>query len=98
MAQPQTNTLATGPPPSSLQEQEYDYPLCNVSEPLPPVYESVDDKDDKLMINVNVNYATIAEREDGLGQISDILWWCQHKAMNDFIMYCIMYTTIYFPP
>ncbi len=37
------------------------------------MYESVDDKDDKLMINVNVNYATIAEREDGLGQISDIL-------------------------
>ena len=65
-AQPQTNTLATGPPPSSLQEQEYDYPLCNVSEPLPPVYESVEDK------NVNVSYANVAEREDGLGQISDI--------------------------
>ncbi len=33
------------------------------------------DKDDKLMINVNVSYATVAEREDGLGagQISDIL-------------------------
>ncbi len=69
---PQTNTLATGPPSSSLQEHEYDYPLCDVSEPLPPVYESVDDKDDKLMINVNVSYATVAEREDGLGQISDI--------------------------
>ncbi len=71
MDQPQTNILATGPPPSSLQEQEYD-PLYNVSEPLPPVYESVDDKDDKLMINVNVSYATVAEREDGLGQTSDI--------------------------
>ncbi len=71
-AQPQTNTLATGPPPSSLQEQEYDYPLCNVSEPHPPVYESVEDKDEKLMINVNVSYATVAEREDGLGQTNDI--------------------------
>ncbi len=74
-AQPQTNTLTTGPPPSSLQEQEYDYPLCNVSEPLPPVYESVEDdklKDDKLMINVNVSYATVAEREVGLGQTNDI--------------------------
>ncbi len=64
---PQTNTLATGPPPSSLQEQEFDYPLCNVSEPLPPVYDSVDEK---LMTNVNVSYATVAEREDGLGQTS----------------------------
>ncbi len=71
-AQPQTNTLATGPPSSSLQEQEYDYPLCNVSEPLPPVYESVEARNEKLMINVNVSYATVAEREDGLGQISDI--------------------------
>ncbi len=59
-AQPQTNTLATGPPPSSLQQQEYDYPLC----PLPPVYESVEarERDEKLMINVNVSYATVAER------------------------------------
>ncbi len=68
MAQPQTNcnTLATGPPPSSL---EYDYPLCEMSKPLPPVYDIVDEK---LMINVNVSYATVAEREDGLGQTSDI--------------------------
>ncbi len=63
----QPNTLTTGPPPSSLQV--YDYPLCDMSEPLPPVYESVDEK---LMINVNVSYATVAEREDGLGQTSDI--------------------------
>ncbi len=65
----QTNTLPTGPPPSSLQELEYDYSLCNVSESLPPVYESVDEK---LMINVNVSYATVAEREDELGQTSDV--------------------------
>ena len=71
-AQPQTNTLPTGPPPSSLQELEYDYPLYNVSKPLPPVYGSVDEKDEKLMINVNVSYATVAEREDKLGQTSDI--------------------------
>ena len=61
----QTNTL-----PSSLQV--YDYPLCDMSEPLPPVYESVDEKDERLTINVNVSYATIAEREDGLGQTGDI--------------------------
>ncbi len=67
MAKPQTNTLATGPPPSSLQEQEFDYPQCNVSEPLPPIYSSVDEK---LMTNVNVSYATVAEREDGLGLTS----------------------------
>ncbi len=47
----QPNTLTTGPPPSTLQE--YDYPLCDMSESLPPVY----DKDEKLMINVNVSYA-----------------------------------------
>ncbi len=68
--QPQTNTLATGLPPSSLQEQEYDYPLCA----LPPVYGSVEARDEKLMINVNVSYATVAEREDEheLGKTSDI--------------------------
>ena len=66
----QPNTLTTAPPPSSESLQEYDYPLCNVSEPLPPsVDESVDEK---LMISVNVSYATIAEREDGLGHTSDI--------------------------
>ncbi len=65
----QPNTLTTGPPPSSESLQEYDYPLCNVSEPLPPVYESVDEK---LMINANVSYATIAECEDELGHTSDI--------------------------
>ena len=70
--QPQTTTLPTGPPPSSLQELEYDYPLWNVSEPLPPVYESVDENDKRLMINVNVSYGTVAEREDELGQTSDI--------------------------
>ena len=48
------------------------YPLWNVSEPLPPVYGSVDENDEKLMINVNVSYATVAEREDKLGQTSDI--------------------------
>ncbi len=69
MAQPQTNTLATAPPTSSLQEHEYDYPLCDMSEPLPPVYKSVDEK---LMLNVNVSYVTVAEREDGLEQTSDI--------------------------
>ncbi len=67
-AQPQTNTLPTGLPPSSLQELEYGYPLCS----LPPVYESVESRDEKLMINVNVSYATVAEREDGLGQTGDI--------------------------
>ncbi len=36
------------------------------------MYESVDDKDEKLMINVNVSYANVAKREDGLGQTSDI--------------------------
>ncbi len=64
----QTNTLPTGPPPS-LQELEYDCSLCNVLEPLPPVYESVDEK---LVINVNVSYATVAEREEGLGQTNDV--------------------------
>ncbi len=68
----QTSTLPTGPPPSSLQEIEYDYPLCNVSEPLPQVYESVDENDKTLIINVNVSYATITEREDELGQTSGI--------------------------
>ncbi len=68
----QANILPTGLPPSSLQELEYEYSLCNVSEPLPPVYESVGEKDDKLMINVNVSYATVAEREDELGQTSDV--------------------------
>ena len=67
-AQSQTNTLPTGLPPSSLQEQEYGYPLCS----LPPVYESVEARDKKLMINVNVSYATVAERDDGLGQTGDI--------------------------
>ncbi len=86
-AQPQTNTLTTGPPPSSLQEQEYDYPLCNVSEPLSPVYESVEDKDDKLMINVNVSYATVAEREDGLGQTSDI--YDDVNMRQWLILYCV---------
>ena len=57
--QPQTNTLATGLPPSSLQEQEYDYPLCA----LPPVYGSVEARDEKL---INVSYATFTEREDEL--------------------------------
>ncbi len=66
----QTSTFPTGPPPSSLQV--YNYPLCDISEPLPPVYESVDKKDERLMINVNVSYATVAEREDGLGQTGDI--------------------------
>ncbi len=33
------------------------------------MYESVDEK---LMINVNVSYATVAEREDQLGQTSDV--------------------------
>ena len=65
----QTNTLTTAPPPSSLQV--YDYPLCDMSEPLPPVYESVDEKDERLTINVNVSYATVAEREDGLSDIYD---------------------------
>ncbi len=71
MAQPQPNTLATAPPPSSLQEHEhkYDYPLCDMSEPLPPVYKSADEK---LMLNVSVSYVTVAEREDGLEQTSDI--------------------------
>ncbi|XP_064394660.1 sushi, von Willebrand factor type A, EGF and pentraxin domain-containing protein 1-like isoform X2 [Halichondria panicea] len=69
MAQPQPNTLATAPPPSSLQEHEFDYPLCDMSEPLPPVYKSVDEK---LMLNVNVSYVTVAEREDGLEQTSGI--------------------------
>ncbi len=69
MAQPQPNTLATAPPTSSLQEHEFDYPLCDMSEPLPPAYESVDEK---LMLNVNVSYVTVAEREDGLEQTSDI--------------------------
>ena len=63
----QTNTLTT---PSSLQV--YDYPLCDMSEPLPPVYESVDKKDERLRINVNISYATVAEREDGLVQTSGI--------------------------
>ncbi len=81
---PQTNTLLTGPPPSSLQELEYDYPLCNVSEPLPLVYRSVDENDKRL---VNVSYAIVAEREDGLGQTSDIyddvnMRQCQHEAMT----------------
>ncbi len=35
---------------------------------LPPVYESVEEREKKLMINVNVSYATVAERDDGLGQ------------------------------
>ena len=67
-AQPQTNTLPTGLPLSSLQEQQYGYPLCS----FPPVYESVESRDEKLMISVNVSYAIVAEREDGLGQTSDI--------------------------
>ncbi len=66
----QPNTHPNGPPPSSLQV--YDYPLCDMSEPLPLVYESVDEKDERLMINVNVSYATVAEREDGLVQTGDI--------------------------
>ena len=67
----QTSTLATGPPPSSSL-QVYDYPLCDMSEPLPPVYESADENDEILTINVNVSYANVAEREDGLGQTGDI--------------------------
>ena len=62
---PQPNTLPTAPPPS-LQEHEFDNPLYDMSEPLPPVYESVDER---LTSN---SYATIAEREDGLRHTSDI--------------------------
>ncbi len=40
-----------------------------MSEPLPPVYES---EDEILTINVNVSYATVAEREDEQGQTGDI--------------------------
>ena len=59
----QTNTLTTtGLLPSSLQEHEYDYPLHDISEPLPSVYESVDDNDEELTVNVNVSYATVHER------------------------------------
>ncbi len=61
-AQPQTSTLTTtGLLPSSLQEHEYDYPLHDISEPLPSVYESVDDNDEELTVNVNVSYATVPE-------------------------------------
>ncbi len=67
--QPQPNTLPTAPSPSSLQEHEFDNPLYDMSEPLPPVYESVEGRDERLMSG---NYATVAEREDGLGQTSDI--------------------------
>ncbi len=66
MDQPQTNTLTTGPPPSSLQEQEFDNPVYDMSEPLPPVYESVEARDESGI------YTTVAEREDGLGQTSNI--------------------------
>ncbi len=37
-----------------------------------PVFESVEARDKKLMINVNASYATVAEREDELGKTSDI--------------------------
>ena len=43
-----------------------------MSELLPLVYESVDENDKRLIINVNVSYSTVAEREDELGQTSDI--------------------------
>ena len=70
-AQPQTSILATGPPPS-LQELEYDYPLWNVSEPLPPVYESVDENDKRLMINVNAMQSLQSVKINCMGQTSDI--------------------------
>ena len=35
------------------------------------MYEIVEARDEKLVINVNVSYATVAEREDGL-QTGDI--------------------------
>ncbi len=64
-------------PTPSLQELEYDCSLCNVSEPLPPVYESVDEK---LVINVNVSYATVAEREDLVMAI------CAHPFNQQYIV------------
>ncbi len=69
MDQPQTNTLTTGPPPFSLQEHEFDNPLYDMSEPLPPVYESVEARDERLMSGI---YTTVAEREDGLGQTEHV--------------------------
>ena len=65
-----TNILATGPPPSSLLYKSWSLttPCVIMSEPFSPVYETVQDKDNELMINVNVSYATVAELEDGLGQ------------------------------
>ncbi len=60
MDQPKTNTLATGPPPSSLQ---FKNPVYDMSEPLPPVYESVEARDERLMSGT-----TVAECEDGPGQ------------------------------
>ncbi len=63
----QTNTLTTtGVLPSSLQEHEYDYPLHDISEPLPSVYERVDENDDELAVNVNVSYATVPNQWDRL--------------------------------
>ena len=58
-----------------------------VREPLPPVYESVDEKDERLTINVNVSYATVAEREDGLSDIYDDVNMRQWLNFNVEIMY-----------
>ncbi len=62
MDQPQTNTFTTGPPPSSLQ---FKNPVYDMSEPLPPVYESMEARDERLMSGI---YTTVAEREDRPGQ------------------------------
>ena len=67
-----TPSLLVHPPPLYKSTSMTTPCMCDMSEPHPPVYESVVDKDKKLMINVNVTYATVAEHEDGLGQTSDI--------------------------
>ena len=36
------------------------------------MYESVDEKDERLTINENISYATVAEYENGLVQTSGI--------------------------